>query len=135
MKNEIKQLKAEIARLSARLDQRPAKITMGARGLYRIIIIDQGQELESGDLGIKWSEDPITELASDYDPDSVTTYPDGIGRGTLYVNGIEQDGYVLVINDTLSGISSAVIQSDSCFASAPITMDAGAGKAIVYRIF
>ncbi len=131
---EIRRLRRELELLRRRIEQRP--VLIGAPQLVdRRILIDQGQTLESEDLGIKWSSDPITELASAYDPDTTTEYPDGIGRGTLYINGVAQDGYVLVINDSLAGIGSAVTQSDVAFASGPIPMSNGSGTSLVYRIF
>jgi hypothetical protein len=130
----IRSLEVENQRLRRRIEQRPV-ISHALAMKDRRIIIDQGQTLESTDLGIKYSTSAITSLASAYDPNSTTSYPDGIGRGTLYIDGVAQTGYVLVINDSLSGILSAVIQSDSCAASSPISMSNGTGTSIVYRIF
>lgn len=121
----IRSMQARLDQHEADLARRPLWLT--GRDPYLKIQIDQGQTLESGDLGIKYSSTPITSFPSAYDPNTMTSFMDGVGRGILYVNGIARTGYVLVINDSQSTIASSVIQGDNCWPSRALSVDAGGG--------
>lgn len=134
MRNEIKQLKAEIARLSARLDQRPAKITLGRPAAYMFIYVDGGNTLETGQDGVNY-EASVTSVPSAYDPNVTSSFIDGIGRGTLYRNGVAQTGYVLLVNSDASTFGNALLEGDLIWASGPISMPVdGGGSVLVYLV-
>lgn len=63
------------------------------------IIIMGGNTLDTGEDGVKWSATIITTLDAAYDPNTGTSFQDGIGRGRLFINGEEQDDKVLVVNE------------------------------------
>jgi hypothetical protein len=72
------------------------------------IVIDRGNTLATGQLGIKFSSSPISNVPSAYDPTVDTSFIDGIGRGTLYSDGVSL-GLVLVMNATsLTGTVSSI---------------------------
>ncbi len=94
--------------LRRRLEQRPV-LSSPKAPVARRIFIDRGNTLDTGQLGIKWASSQIDEVPSAYDPNSGTSFMDGIGRGQLEINGILQSGYVLVVNDTRSGFGHALL--------------------------
>lgn len=66
----------------------------GQRKTLMLEVID-GNTLGAGVVGIKFVGDDVT--VSDFlDPNVVTTFPDGLGRGRLIVDGIYERGYVLI---------------------------------------
>jgi len=73
----------------------------------RTILIKGGNTLDTAQLGVKYST--VTTVPSAYDPNVTTSFIDGIGRGTLYVNGVAQDGYVLVVNDERGSFGHALL--------------------------
>ena len=99
---EIAALRAEIRRLRHEVYQRPIKPPKGATTSDLRLVIDRGNTLVTTQLGIVYSSTAITDVPSAYDPTVTSSFIDGIGRATLYVNGTSQ-GYVLVCNDGTSG--------------------------------
>ncbi len=110
MKSEMDQLRAEIRRLTARLDQRPV-IATDPRSPFRFVEIVSGNTLETGQTGVLY-EATVSSVPSAYDPNVTSSFVDGIGRGTLYVNGVAQTGYVLVVNSDSGSFRNALRVSD-----------------------
>jgi hypothetical protein len=102
----------EIKALWQRLEKIDVQQRMPATR-HQKIVIDQGNTLDTDELGIKYEATAIDEVPSAYDPDATTSFIDGIGRGTLWVNGIAQTGYVLVVNDARSSFGHALLGDNS----------------------
>ena len=62
------------------------------------IIVMGGNELDTGQDGCLWV-DSVTELDADYDPNTATSFMDGIARGRLFIDGVEQADKVLIVNE------------------------------------
>ncbi len=105
---EIRALQRQVSDLKRRADQRPILTTSKTTAVRRIYIED-GNELDTTQLGIAYEGTLIDEVPSAYDPDVDDSFIDGIGRGTLEVNGVLQSGFVLVVNDTRSGYGNAFL--------------------------
>lgn len=93
--------------VNRRVTQRPDIIlpTLAVRRIF----IEDGNTLDTDELGIKYESTEIDEVPSAYDPNSGGTLIDGMGRGRLELNGVLQDGYVLVVNDPRSGFGHALL--------------------------
>lgn len=114
VQRELDYLRREIGKLRQGLAQRPVKPPKGSPASNRSITIIGGNTLADGvTLGVKYVAAGVATVPSAYDPTVTSTFVDGIGRGTLYVNGVSQ-GSVLVVNDgrTGSGVSVALFASD-----------------------
>jgi hypothetical protein len=110
--NEIAHIRQELVRLRAEIMKRPTRISPVGGNALKTITITGGNTLASGQAGIKASASEITSVPSAYDPNVDTSFIDGIGRGTLRINGTLQTGSFLVVNDTNSPIARALVQSD-----------------------
>lgn len=97
---------------------------------YNTAKIVSGNTLETGQAGIKYKSPIITSVPSAYDPDVTSTFIDGIGRGKLYVNGVEQDGYVLIINDDHGSFGNALRFDDIIFAGGPVSIPVTGGGSV-----
>jgi hypothetical protein len=97
---------------------------------YRTVLIGGGNTIDSQD-GIKVSDDPITSIPTAYDPDSSPSCIDGVGWGTLYVDGVEQTTKVLVVNDNRSSFNCFLLAGDQVYAGDPIMLDVDGGDAVV----
>ncbi len=128
MKSELMQLRAQIRTLSARLDQRPVQ-TMKPSGDYLVVVIVGGNTLETGQPGVKYSAS-VGDLPSAYDPNVTSSFIDGVGRGTLYVNGVAQTGYVLVINDSNGTFLNDLVQTDRVWCSRAISAPVSGGASV-----
>ncbi len=105
------------------------------------LIIDVGNLLSDATThGIKFTGS-ISTVPSLYDPNVTSTFIDGIGRATLYIDGVAQSGYVLVVNDGRSGtlINKALFQGDRCESlgsvSIPLVSDATKSVAVYIPYF
>lgn len=98
----------DLTEIRRRITMRP-EVIPGVPVVVRRIYIDQGNTLDTGEKGIKYEGSEITEVPTAYDPDSDTSFIDGIGRGQLEINGVLQSGYVLVVNDIRSGYGNAFL--------------------------
>ena len=127
--NKIKDMQQEINLLRRRIEQRPLILGTSASVKYRTVVIDRGNILETGQHGIKF-ETVVTSVPSAYDPNVTSSFIDGIGRGTLYVNGVVQDGYVLVVNDSSGTFQNALVNGDPIFAGGPISIDVDGGGTV-----
>lgn len=99
---EIDALWREIRRLQQALAQRPLRVVASGTSRTFRITITGGNTLATGQAGIKFSSSAITNVPTAYDPSVDTSFIDGIGRGTLFINGVSQ-GFVLVCNDGSNG--------------------------------
>lgn len=135
MNARIRALEIGMELLRRRLEQRAISQPQRPSHDLRVTIVD-GNTLSTGQLGIKWSGTAITSFSSAYDPAVTSAFPDGIGRGTLTIDGYLQTGYVLVVNDASSGIGHALLVGDQCAALGSISMPVGSGTATVlaYRV-
>ena len=110
----------------------------GFRVKVMTVYIDRGNILSTGQNGIKWAGSFITSFPSAYDANTMTSFIDGVGRGVLAIDGVVQDGYVLVLNDMGSGISNALIGDgfDRCSVLGPVSIQVGASADYVtaYRV-
>lgn len=104
---ELLQVWEAIKDLRRRVTQRPDPIL--APIIVRRILIKDGNTLDTGQDGIKYEGTEITSVPSAYDPNTTSSFIDGIGRGQMEENGVVSSGYVLVVNDTRSGFGHALL--------------------------
>ena len=98
---------------------------------YRTVLIDGGNTLETGQQGVVYVEDPGVEtVPSAYDPDVTSSFIDGIGRGTLYVNQVAQDGYVLVVCDDRGSFRNCLVASDAVWVGDPVSIPVDGGGSV-----
>ena len=128
MSRELDQLRAEVRALSARLDQRPLQ-TAGKRP-YTYVQIVSGNILSSGGVGVLYEDPFVTSVPSAYDPNVTSSFVDGIGRGTLFINAVAQAGYVLVVNDNRGSFRNAVTIFDVVWVGDPVLIDVDGGGTI-----
>lgn len=108
-RREFDALLRKVDRLEQELAKRPIRHPAGGSpSLTYRIAIDGGNTLATGQSGIKYQSSPVTNVPSAYDPTVTSSFIDGIGRGTLYINGVSQ-GYVLVILDS---VTASIINFD-----------------------
>jgi hypothetical protein len=125
----IRALEMQVESLKRRLDQRPV-IQYSTGTPYMFVLIDGGNTLDNGDLGVIYVDSVIASVSSAYDPNATSTFEDGIGRGTLYINGSAQVGYVLVVNDQRGVNRNAVIAGESPYTGSSVQIPAGGGASI-----
>lgn len=104
----IREMQREIRWLKNEMAKRPIKTRGGSPTAQKWIKIDRGNTLNDGiTLGIKYVAGGVATVPSLYDPTVTSTFIDGIGRGTLYVNGTDS-GLVLVVNANIFNVSIIV---------------------------
>lgn len=91
------------------------------------IVVDRGNTLEEGSLGIKY-EATVDSVPSLYDPTVTSSFINGIGRGTLYVNGIQQEDKVLIVNSDDGSYRNALLQGDPFISSGAIRIPVGGSE-------
>ncbi len=112
--SEMMEMRRELARMQREINQRPLAPGWTATRVSRFIVTG-GNTLDDGvTLGIKRSLSLISSVPSAYNPDVDTTFIDGIGRGQMVVDNVTQSGFVLIVNDTRSGIPAALVSTDRC---------------------
>lgn len=124
--DRIQRLEKQIADLERRLAQRPPVFTVKAGVKIRWVVVDKGNTLETSQDGVKYVAD-VSSVPSAYDPDVTSSFVDGIGRGTLFVDGIAQDGYVLIVNDDSGSMRNALVTSDVAWVGEPRAIPVGGG--------
>jgi hypothetical protein len=129
MGDQLKALRDEIERLRRRLEQRPVLITASTPVAFNTVLIDGGNELETTQNGVVY-EATVASVPSAYDPNVTSSFIDGIGRGTLFINGVAQTGYVLVVNSDNGTFRNAVIEDDVLYAGGPIPIPVDGGGAV-----
>lgn len=111
----------------------PSRFQGGRPAPRLVLIIDKGNELETGQDGIEFAEDPITELPSAYDPETDDSFITGIGRGWLIENEVMAEEMVLIVNDGSSSYPDALFQGDRIRSGGAKTIPvAGGGSKQVY---
>lgn len=131
----IRQLCEDVADLKRRVAAMPVVVSPYLPSQV-FMVIDRGNTLDSGQFGVKYVAGPITNVPLAYDPNVTSTFIDGIGRGTLYRNGVAQAGYVLICNDSGGSFRNALLQNDVGWAFGTVILLVGAGPATVtaYRV-
>lgn len=134
IRTEVRRLRAENKELRRRITQKRDAVI--ARRPYRSVTIDKGNTLETGQDGVKYYDNGVmASVPAAYDPDAQDTFTDGIGRGTLTVNGVVQDGYVLVVNDDRGSFRNALFQGDVVWVGDSVLIPvAGGGNIRAYPI-
>ena len=130
--NQIRQLWKEIGIVRQILERINVQWRM-PRSISYVLAIDQGNTLVgTGQLGIQYSATPVTDIPT-YDPDTATSFVNGIGRATLYINGVAEPGYVLVVNDSRGSFGNALLQGDRIWSGGPVAIPQSAGgSALAY---
>jgi hypothetical protein len=124
---ELLALRREIEDLKRQMRQIPSRFPMD-RFPYMFVLIDGGNTLDSGQDGVVFVESPgVEEVPSAYDPDVTSTFIDGIGRGTLYINNEAQPGYVLVVNDNRGVNQNAIIEGEAAFTTRSVAIPVDGG--------
>lgn len=95
-----------------------------------VLSIVGGNTLETGQAGIVYTTS-VASVPSAYDPDVTSTFIDGIGRATLYKNGVAQAGYVLVVNSDDGTFRNALFQNDTVYTGGAIAIPVAAGGAVL----
>ena len=124
------ELRRRLERIERDMDRIPSRLASGAETTaLRSLMIDRGNDATIGNnlKGIVYNPSPITPTAV-YDPNTDTTFPDGLGRGILFVDGVQQAGYVLVLHN-FSGAPFPVIAGDlvRIAGTTTLTYDPGSG--------
>lgn len=126
---EFNELIRRANKLEQELAQRPLRGGGGsATSVYSLSIVGGNTLSDGSTLGIKKVATAITGVPSNYDPNVTSTFIDGIGRATLFINGNAQSGFVLVIHDSRTSFGEAVFQGETVLsaaatASIPVTGD------------
>ncbi len=84
-----------------------------------------GNTLADGSPGIKYVDAGVAAVPSAYDPSVTTSFIDGIGRGVLFIDGVPQAGYVLVVADNRSSIHYALkggVSANGEYVATPTTV-------------
>lgn len=131
IEKRLNAIERTLVELSGRVRQRAVVQTV-AKASQLYLIIDRGNTLASGQLGIKRVTTTIASLPSAYDPNVTTTFIDGIGRGRLVKDAVIQDGYVLICNDTRSLWGCAFLQDDAVAVSGYANIPNGSGTSVAY---
>ena len=87
-----------------------------------VIEVIGGNTLDSGITGVKYLSSLETELPSDYDPDTDPSTADGWGTGYLFVNGLEQEHKVIILNDQHSGFGHGLVEGWKLYVATPLRM-------------
>jgi hypothetical protein len=106
------------------------------RRAYKSVTIDKGNTLETGQDGVNYYDNGVmASVPAAYDPDAQDSFTDGIGRGTLSVNGVAIEGYVLVVNDDRGSFRNALFQGDVVWVGDPVLIPvAGGGHVVAYPV-
>lgn len=103
----------------------------GSTSPYLYVLIVGGNELETGQQGVVYMDGAGVEtVPSAYDPDVTSSFTNGIGRGTLYKNGVAQDGYVLVVNDDRGSFRNALVENDVVLVGDAVSIPVSGGGAV-----
>jgi hypothetical protein len=93
-RQQLAEMRRQIASLKDQIAKRPLRVKGGGTALHTLAI-DRGNTLDDGiTLGIKYADPAPTTVPSLYTT-ADTSFVDGIGRATLYIDGVSQ-GLVLV---------------------------------------
>ncbi len=111
---EFDSLAREVQKLRQELAKRPVRHPAGGGATAQTrLTITGGNTLDDGvTLGIKRLTTAVASVPSAYDPAVTSSFIDGIGRAQMVVNNVTQSGYVLVVNDSRSGVGGALVATD-----------------------
>ncbi len=101
---------------------------------YLFVNIVGGNTLDSGEDGVKYKDTTIATVPSAYDPDVTSSFIDGIGRGTLYRNGVAQ-GMVLVVNDPRGVNRNAVLAGENPYTGSFVDIPVSGGGGATVRAY
>lgn len=130
----------DLARDVSRPPLIPSKGGASAAAAWTLSIVGGNTLSDGSSLGIKYVAGGVSAVPSAYDPNVTSSFIDGIGRATLYINGTAQPGFVLVVHDNRSGgITDALFAADICLASPttvniPITGDPNGATVTCYVV-
>ena len=96
-----------------------------------VLSIVGGNTLETTQTGINYQSGTITSVPSAYDPNVTSSFIDGIGRGTLYKDGVAQTGYVLIVNDDRGTFRNALLVSDGPITTGYVMIQVGSSGVYV----
>lgn len=131
---ELLQVWEAIKDLRRRVSQKP-NVILSPPLPYMFVNIVSGNTLDSGQLGVKYSSSEIATVPSAYDPTVTSSFIDGIGRGTLYINGTAQASYVLVVNDTRGVNRNAVIIGENPYTGGSVEIPVSGGGGTTVRAY
>lgn len=131
-RQQVAELRREIAHLKDQIAKRPLKSKGGVTSAIYTLEIDRGNVLSDAvTLGIVWASSAPTSVPSLYNPNVDTSFIDGIGRATLYINNTAQSGYVLVAHYsgngsplTLALSQTQLVLTSAATVSLPLVSDA-----------
>ena len=109
-----------------RIGARPVD-SLSARTVNLLLVVDRGNTLETGQLGVKYYSGTLASVPSAYDPDVTSSFIDGVGRGTLYKNGTAVSGYVLIVNDNQGSFRNALFIGDPIRTSGTVSIPVSGG--------
>lgn len=123
---EIRSLQRQVSDLKRRADQRPVLVTSSRPSEQLLLVIVGGNTLETGQNGVVY-EATVASVPSAYDPTVTSSFIDGIGRATLYRNGVADDDYVLVVNSNDGSFRNAAFQNDPFATSGAVSIPVDGG--------
>jgi hypothetical protein len=126
----IRWLTSEVKRIWQRIERIDVQQKIIKAPDLLLVVVDQGNTLETGQDGIVYYEGTLSSVPSAYDPDVTTSFTDGIGRGTLYKNGVAQEGYVLIVNDDRGSFRNALFQNDPFITSGAVAIPVSGGGTV-----
>ena len=126
MMDPMKLLWAEIRDLQRRVTARPPIQIQPSPLPYMFMVIVGGNTLSTGQNGCQYYSG-VRTVPTAYDPNVTSTFVNGICRGTLYINGVAQTGYYLLVNDSNASWQNALLAGDRvwCSNSVRVTVDTG----------
>ncbi len=132
----IRAIQREIRAIWQRLEKIDVQWRIPRGGVpYRTVMVDVGNELETTQDGCVYYEGVLPSVPSAYDPDTDDSFIDGIARGTLYVNQVAQEGFVLIVNDDRGGFHNCLREGDVVIVGDPVAMPvSGGGTVPVYPV-
>jgi hypothetical protein len=124
--DDMRDVRREVRRLWQEVSKRPLKARAGSTSRLYTVSILSGNTLSTGQTGIKYSSSGISDVPSAYDPDVTSSFIDGVGRGTLFIDGVSQTSKVLIVNDLTGGaITFALLVGDIVVVRASRTLTVG----------
>jgi hypothetical protein len=105
----------------------------GHEPFYSLSVIG-GNTLSSGQAGIKHIAELVTEVPSNYDPNTLPSCDDGWGYGYLYIDGEVQDDLVLIVNDQHGSLGD-IVETNPFFSRGPISLPVAGSPNTFKQVF